>query len=143
VSSLLAIGPLVAAAKTTKSSSPVFYILLLALAFVVYYFFLRPRNQRAKQAREQVRQASVGDEITTIGGLVGTIVAEDGDRVTVSTGNGTELTFIRQAIGKKIEPPAPPTDDDADHERFEGKPPGLDGPTGSDSSPPSEEPDKQ
>jgi len=138
---LLVLGLPLAAAKSSKSSSPVFFILLLGLAVVVYYFFLRPRSQRAKQAREQVRKAAVGDEITTIGGLVGTIVAEDGDRVTVSTGNGTELTFIRQAIGRKIEPPAAPADD-ADHEQFEGKPPGFDGPAGSDATPAGEEPDK-
>ena len=142
MSSLLATG-LVLAASKSKGGSPVFFILLLGLAVVVYYFFLRPRSQRAKQAREQVKQASVGDEISTIGGLVGTIVAEDGDRVTVSTGNGTELVFLRQAIGRKIEPPAPPTDDELQHEQFEGTPPGLDGAAESDTTPTGEEPDKQ
>lgn len=142
MSSLLATG-LVLAASKSKGSSPVFYILLLVLAVGVYYFFLRPRSQKAKQAREQIKQAAVGDEIATIGGLVGTIVAEDGDRVTVSTGNGTELVFLRQAIGRKLTPPAEPTEDGMDHEQFEAKPPGLDGPAVSDTTPTGEDPDKQ
>ncbi|HEV3212323.1 MAG TPA: preprotein translocase subunit YajC [Acidimicrobiales bacterium] len=141
MSSLLATGLVLAASGSkAKGSSPIFYILLLALAVGVYYFFLRPRNQRARQAREQIKQAAVGDEIATIGGLVGTIVSEDGDRVTVSTGSGTELVFLRQAIGRKLTPPAEPTDP-ADHEQFEGTPPGFDGPAGSDTTPTGEEPD--
>ena len=144
MSSLLATGFVLAATKpATKGSSPLFFILLLGLAVVVYFFFLRPRSQRARQSREQVKQASVGDEIATIGGLVGTIVAEDGDRVTVSTGSGTELVFLRQAIGRKLTPPAEPSADDVDHEQFEAKPPGLDGPAGSGTTPAGEEPDKQ
>jgi preprotein translocase subunit YajC len=140
VTSSLATGLLLAATTkpASKSSSPVFFILLLVLAFVVYYFFLRPRSQRARQARDQVKKAAVGDEIATIGGLVGTIVAEDDDRVTVSTGNGTELVFLRQAIGRKLGPPTTGEDPDG-HEQYEAKPPGFD--AGGDATPTGEEPD--
>jgi preprotein translocase subunit YajC len=143
VSSVLA-SSIVLAASTAKSkgnSSAIFIVLLIA-AVAIYFFFLRPRTQRQKQVRDQVRQASVGDEIATIGGLVGTIVSEDGDRVTVSTGNGTELVFLRQAIGRKIEPATPDAGaDTADHGPIDGTPPGFDPPSGSDATPTSEEPD--
>jgi len=143
VSSVLASGfGLAATAAKAKGSNSLIFILLLVLAVVVYFFFLRPRTQRQRQARDQVRQASVGDEIATIGGLVGTIVAEDGDRVTVSTGNGTELVFLRQAIGRKIEPVAPASSADTpDQGPLDGPPPGFDDPSGSDAAPTSEEPD--
>jgi hypothetical protein len=61
---------------------------------------------------------------------VGTIVAEDNDRVTVSTGQGTELVFLRQAIGRKLTAPETPPVSDADAAQFEGPPPGFDGPAG-------------
>jgi preprotein translocase subunit YajC len=122
-----------ATTKTTKSSSssiePLLFIALIIL--VVYFVFLRPRSQKMKAQQQELRAAHVGDEIQTIGGLVGTIVAEDGDRVTVSTGNGIELVFVRQAIGRKVPPPTPVDPDPRtnDKSEFEGPPPGFDGST--------------
>jgi preprotein translocase subunit YajC len=104
-----------AASTPAKSSGSSYTLLILLALFGLFYFFvIRPRSQKQRTARDQVKKAGLGDEIQTIGGLIGTIVAEDGDRVTVSTGNGIELTFVRQAIGKKIEPPAPMEPDVAD-----------------------------
>jgi preprotein translocase subunit YajC len=142
VSSLLASGVVLAAAKG-KGTNPTFLLLILGFAVLVYFFFLRPRTQRQKQAREETRKASVGDEIATIGGLVGTIVAEDGDRVTISTGNGTELVFLKQAIGRRLEAPAADAPDEAEKEEFEGPPPGFDGAPDGDPAPTGEEPDKK
>lgn len=114
-------------AKTTSSSSIDTLLLLVVVFGVVYFVFLRPRSQRAKQAREQLRTSEIGDQIVTIGGLVGTIVAENGDQVTLSTGNGTELVFLRQAIGRKLEPSVATSPDAADEAKeFEGPPPGFD-----------------
>ncbi len=141
MSSVLASGIVLAAAKSKGGSNGIVLFLILGLAVLGYYFFLRPRTQRQRQAREELKKAAVGDEIATIGGLVGTIVAEDGDRVTVSTGNGTELVFLRQAIGRRIDPPAP-TADEPDHAAFDGTPPGL-GSAGTDAAPTGEDPDKK
>ena len=141
MSILLASGFVAAAAKS-KGSNGIFLFLILGLAVLGYYFFLRPRTMKQRQAREELKKAAVGDEIATIGGLVGTIVAEDGDRITVSTGSGTELVFLRQAIGRKLEPPAAVDPDEAAHEEFDGPPPGFDA-TGSGPTPTGEEPDKQ
>jgi preprotein translocase subunit YajC len=96
---------LAAASKSKTSGSSSIFLLVLVVGFgALYLLVLRPRSQRQRQARSQVRSSEVGDKIVTIGGLVGTIVSEDGDQVTVSTGNGTEVTFLRQAIGRKLEP---------------------------------------
>lgn len=142
MSSVLASGIVLAAAAKSKGNSSVFLFLILGLAVLGYYFFLRPRSQRQRQAREELKKAAVGDEIATIGGLVGTIVSEDGDRVTVSTGSGTELVFLRQAIGRRLDPPAPAVPDEPDTE-FDGTPPGFDPPAGSDAAPTGEDPDKK
>jgi preprotein translocase subunit YajC len=117
-----------ATTKSTKSSGSPYTLLVIVALFALFYFLIiRPRSQRQRATRETGKAAHVGDEIATIGGLVGTIVAEDGDRVTVSTGSGTELVFLRQAIGRKLTPPVPPTPSDEDAAQFEGPPPGFDG----------------
>jgi len=119
-----------------KSGSPYVLPVIIGLFALFYFLVIRPRSQRQRSSREQVKAAHVGDEIATIGGLVGTIVAEDGDRVTVSTGTGTELVFLRQAIGRKLTAPEPPGVTDAEAAQFEGPPPGFDGTGG---TPPSDE----
>ena len=129
--SVLAYGVALAATTAPKKSSGSSLILIVLIGFVAlfYFFFIRPRSQRQKQSRENLKAAKVGDEIATIGGLVGTIVAEDGDRVTVSTGTGTELVFLRQAIGRRIDPPEPDVPDVGHDEEFEGPPPGFEATT--------------
>ena len=62
-------------------------IIVLVVMLVVFYFFLiRPENKKKKQAEEMRNHLSVGDKITTIGGMVGKIVDVSGDLITFETG---------------------------------------------------------
>ena len=62
-------------------------ILVLVVMLVVFYFFLiRPENKKKKKAEEMRNNLSVGDKITTIGGMVGKIVNVSGDLITFETG---------------------------------------------------------
>lgn len=56
--------------------SGMYSIVLLVLMFALLYFFMiRPENKRKKQAQAMRDSLTVGDEITTIGGIIGTICA--------------------------------------------------------------------
>ena len=62
-------------------------IIMIVLLFVVFYFFLiRPENKKKKKLQEMRDTLSVGDQITTIGGMVGKIVNIKDDMVTFETG---------------------------------------------------------
>jgi len=62
-------------------------ILILVVMLVVFYFFIiRPENKKKKQAEEMRKNLSVGDKITTIGGMVGKVVDISGELVTFETG---------------------------------------------------------
>ena len=81
-------------------------LLPLILLFAVMYFMLiRPQQQRVKAQRELVSSLAVGDDIVTIGGLLGRIVSLDDEIAEIETGNGTILRFRRSAISGKIGPP--------------------------------------
>ena len=60
-------------------------ILVLFVA-VFYFLMLRPEQKRKKQAAEMRAALKAGDEITTIGGIVGKIVNVKDDFVTFETG---------------------------------------------------------
>ena len=62
-------------------------IIILVVMIVVFYFMLiRPENKKKKAAEEMRKNLSVGDKITTIGGMVGKVVDVNGDLITFETG---------------------------------------------------------
>ncbi len=62
-------------------------LFMLVLMFVIFYFFIiRPENKKKKKVEEMRSSLSLGDEITTIGGMTGKIVQITEDTITFETG---------------------------------------------------------
>ena len=62
-------------------------IVMLVLMFAVMYLLvIRPENKKKKKADEMRNSLSIGDEITTIGGITGKIVQVTEDTVCFETG---------------------------------------------------------
>ena len=78
-------------------------IAMLAIMVVLFYFFLiRPENKKKKALNEMRNALSVGDEVTTIGGIVGRVVHIKDDLVTVETSEDrVRIQFTRWAISTK------------------------------------------
>lgn len=79
-------------------------ILLVYAVFIgaLYFIFFRPQNKRKKKEAEMRKNAQVGDEVTTIGGICGRIVAvkEETDSVVIETGGDkAKMRIKRWAIG--------------------------------------------
>ena len=67
--------------------SPVAMIVLLVVMFGAMYFLtIRPQKKRQQEEQKLRDSVQIGDDITTIGGIVGTIVELDDDFVTFETG---------------------------------------------------------
>ena len=83
-------------------------ILVLVVAF--YFLLIRPQRKREKQETEMRSNLSVGDEITTTGGIVGRILSVSDDTVVIGTsGDCTKLRIVKGSIArvdKKIGEPA-------------------------------------
>ena len=60
-------------------------IMLVVMLAVFYFFMIRPENKRKKEAEQMRSSVKNGDKITTIGGLVGTVVDVKEDRFVVET----------------------------------------------------------
>lgn len=62
-------------------------LIMLVLMLAVFYFMLiRPENKRKKEAEEMRSAVKVGDKITTIGGIIGTVVSVKDDKLVIETG---------------------------------------------------------
>ena len=103
-SNKMPINPLTASAQSGGGPmSLVIMILVYGLFFVALYFiFFRPQNKKKKKEAEMRKNAQVGDEITTIGGICGRIVAikDESDSVIIETGSDkSKLRVKRWSIG--------------------------------------------
>ena len=75
-------------------------IITLVLMFAVLYFFMiRPENKRKKDAQNLRDSLKVGDVITTIGGVVGTICKVDENTIVIETGaDRVRIEFTKWAV---------------------------------------------
>ena len=61
-------------------------IMLVMMMAVLYFMLIRPENKRKKEAEEMRSAVKTGDKITTIGGIVGTVVNVKEDKLVIETG---------------------------------------------------------
>ena len=75
------------AAATTAGSGGFSMLIMIVIMFAVFYFFvIRPENKKKKMTEEMRNSLSLGDEIITIGGMIGKIVQITEDTITFETG---------------------------------------------------------
>ena len=75
-------------------------IVMLVLMIALFYFFLyRPQKKQEKETKAMRDSLAIGDEVTTIGGIIGKIVSIKDETVLVETGRDkVRIRFLRSAI---------------------------------------------
>ena len=74
-------------------------ILIVALIAVFYFFMIRPQKKQEKKDAAMRDALQVGDEVTTIGGIIGKIVSIKGETfVLETTKDKTKIRFLKGAI---------------------------------------------
>ena len=78
-------------------------LLPLVLMFgALYFFMIRPENKKRKEAENMRNSLAVGDVITTIGGIVGTICAVKENTIVIETGaDRVRIEFTKWAVSSK------------------------------------------
>ena len=74
-------------------------IIMIVLLVVVFYFMYRSNKKQEREATKMREGLEVGDEITTIGGIVGEIVSIKEDTIVIETSKaGTKIRFLKTAV---------------------------------------------
>ena len=73
-------------AATAATGGGSMIIMLVAMFAIFYFMIIRPENKKKKKTEEMRNSLSLGDEITTIGGIMGKIVQITEDTITFETG---------------------------------------------------------
>ena len=93
-----------AATETMGTGATIIYYAVqfvpMILIFVVFYFLLiRPQRKKDKKVKDMLSALKVGDRISTIGGIFGTITAIKDDTIELTVGkDNVKLIMARWAI---------------------------------------------
>lgn len=90
-----------AAQASGAASSPSTWQSLLPMValFVIFYFLLiRPQQKRQKEHKNMVAGLAKGDEIVTMGGVLGKIISLDENFITLEISKGVEIRVQRQSV---------------------------------------------
>jgi len=79
--------------------------LLLFFILLIYFMMIRPQRKRDKEVNEMRSGLTKGDEIVTIGGILGKIVQIKEDTVVINVGRGgTNIEILKTAVGSVSKP---------------------------------------
>ncbi len=74
-------------------------IMIVAMLAIFYFMLIRPENKRKKEAEQMRSSVKTGDKITTIGGIIGTVVDVKDDKIVIETSaDQVRIQFAKWAI---------------------------------------------
>lgn len=77
-------------------------IYLVAMLALIYFVLIRPQSKQRKEQAQLLSSLKKGDKVVTIGGLHGSIVDLNEQRVTLKISDTTRVVFERGAIKSKV-----------------------------------------
>ena len=88
-----------AAAASGKVNAITTLVMLAAMIAVFYFFMYRPQKKQEKESTDMRNNLKVGDEVTTIGGVIGKIVSIKDETGTIETSNErNKIRILRSAV---------------------------------------------
>ncbi len=114
--------------QAAQQANPWQWVLTIGIWVVViaaaYFLFIRPQKKRQKAEEELRNSIEIGDDITTIGGIVGRVIAvkEDDETVVIETGSDkTRMRFKKWAIASVDTPEKQPKKETKDDKKADKK----------------------
>ena len=88
------------ATATGSTGSPYTMIIMMAVLFgAMYFLMIRPQKKQQKKDQEMRESTQVGDEVTTIGGIIGRVVRIKDETCVIETSkDGTKIRILKTAI---------------------------------------------
>lgn len=89
------------AASTTGTSSWTSILLMVGIFAVMYFLMIRPQKKKQKEEQAMRDNLQIGDEVTTIGGIIGKIVTVKDESLIIETGaDRNRMKITRWAISQ-------------------------------------------
>ena len=81
------------------NSSSMMWVYLIAMIAIMYFLMIRPQRKKQKEEQTMRDNVQIGDEITTIGGIMGKVVTVKEDSLVIETGaDRNKMKIARWAV---------------------------------------------
>ena len=96
ISEALAQAP---AAGESAGGDPLMGLLFpIGLVVILYFFMIRPQVKRQKEHKKLVEALGKGDEVVTMGGVIGRVTDIGDDFATLEIADGVNIKIRRQSV---------------------------------------------
>lgn len=79
-------------------------IVIVAMFALLWLFLIRPQRRRAQAQRELLASVEVGDEILTVGGLIGRVRSAQDEELELEIAPGTQVRVARRSVAGVLSP---------------------------------------
>ena len=90
---------LLAAPREGGNATYIFLMQMVAIFVIFYFLLIRPQRKEQERQRTMISEVKKGDEVITAGGIIGTVVHAQDDRLTIKSGENTRIVVERARIG--------------------------------------------
>lgn len=86
------------AAGTGPQGGLIAFLPMIALFVIFYFLLIRPQQKRQKEHKAMLEAISKGDEVVTMGGLLGKVVDLNENFMTLEIAKGTQVKVQRNLV---------------------------------------------
>lgn len=104
-----AILAILATPREGGSGTSIFLMQMVAIGAIFYFLLIRPQRKEQQRHRKMIEEVRAGDEVITNGGIIGTVVHSEDDRLTIKTAENTRLVVQRGRIAQVLSETSPQT----------------------------------
>ncbi len=92
---------------TPQEVDPITSLLTMVVPFglmfaFLYFFMIRPQRKKDKELRAQINSMIVGDDVVTIGGIIGRVANIKDDEITIQTSVAKTLVTVRKSAISQV-----------------------------------------
>lgn len=89
--------------QSTGSALVSMLITFLPIILIFYFLIIRPQKKREKEEKAMRESIAIGDEIVTIGGIIGLVVRQTEDTLVIETGGDrSKLRIQKGAVRENL-----------------------------------------
>ncbi len=92
----------VMAPRQGASGTFVFFLNMTAVVLIFYFLLIRPQRKERDRKKQMIAAIAKGDEIVTNGGIIGTVIRAEEDRLIIKTGGESKITLERSHVARKV-----------------------------------------
>lgn len=80
------------------------FLPMIAVFGIMYFMLIVPQRKREKKTQEMLKALQIGNDVITVGGIIGKIINIKDDEITIETSvEKTQIKFVRQAVKEVVQ----------------------------------------